>query len=144
MNDNDLAVAAYHSWGFGKLDNEIIEVLNRWARFIYAPLLEDRKRRIQEREEEGVYGRELAEGVHRELRRLGGIKPPREFVFMDRAALGLGSVFTHLRAEVNWHRLFHELIADFDSDALDKRQKKAMKDAGVPMANPPKTGRKRR
>ncbi len=144
QNDNDLAVAAYHSWGFGKLDNEIIEVLNRWARFIYAPLLEDRKRRIQEREEEGVYGRELAEGVHRELRRLGGIKPPREFVFMDRAALGLGSVFTHLKAEVNWHRLFHELIADFDSDALDKRQKKAMKDAGVPMAIPPKTGRKRR
>ncbi len=28
--------------------NEIIDVLNRWARFIYAPLLEDRKRRIQE------------------------------------------------------------------------------------------------
>jgi predicted unusual protein kinase regulating ubiquinone biosynthesis (AarF/ABC1/UbiB family) len=142
-DDKDLAVAAYRSWGFGQLDNEIIDVLNRWARFIYAPLLEDRKRRIQEREEEGVYGRELAEGVHRELRRLGGIKPPREFVFMDRAALGLGSVFTHLKAEVNWHRLFHELIADFDADELDKRQKKAMAAAGVPDANPPKTRRKR-
>ena len=48
------------------------------------------------------------------MRRLGGVQPPREFVFMDRAAVGLGSVFMHLKAEINWHRLFHELIADFD------------------------------
>src|SRR5579863_10491053 len=131
-NDRDLAVAAYRSWGFGHLTNEIIDVLNRWARFIYAPLLEDRKRRIQEKEEEGIYGRELAEGVHLELRRLGGVRPPREFVFMDRAALGLGSVFTHLRAEVNWHQLFHELIEDFDPAELEKRQVNALRDAGVP------------
>ena len=32
---------------------------------------------------------------------------------MDRAAVGLGSVFMHLKAEVNWHRLFHDLINDF-------------------------------
>ena len=69
--------------------------------------------------------------MHRELRRLGGVKPPREFVFMDRAAVGLGSVFLHLRAEINWHRLFHELIDDFDVAALDKRQKKLMKQAGL-------------
>ena len=84
-------------------------MLNRWARFVYAPLLEDRTRRIQETAS-GVYGREVAEGVHADLRRLGAVKPPREFVFMDRAAIGLGSVFLHLRAEINWHRLFHELI----------------------------------
>jgi predicted unusual protein kinase regulating ubiquinone biosynthesis (AarF/ABC1/UbiB family) len=142
--DRDLAVAAYRSWGFGHLTSEIIDVLNRWARFIYAPLLEDRKRRIQEQEEEGVYGRELAEDVHRQLRRLGGVKPPREFVFMDRAALGLGSVFTHLKAEINWHRLFHELIEDFDSDALESRQKKALATARVPQAKPAKSRRKRR
>jgi predicted unusual protein kinase regulating ubiquinone biosynthesis (AarF/ABC1/UbiB family) len=143
-DDRDLAVAAYRSWGFGHLTNEIIDVLNRWARFIYAPLLEDRKRRIQEEEEEGVYGRDLAEDVHRELRRLGGVKPPREFVFMDRAALGLGSVFTHLKAEINWHRLFHELIEDFDPEELEIRQKKALLSAGVPEAKPAKTRRKRR
>jgi predicted unusual protein kinase regulating ubiquinone biosynthesis (AarF/ABC1/UbiB family) len=143
-DDRDLAVAAYRSWGFGHLTNEIIDVLNRWARFIYAPLLEDRKRRIQEKEdEEGVYGRELAEDVHRQLRRLGGVTPPREFVFMDRAALGLGSVFTHLKAEINWHRLFHELIEDFDPDGLETRQKKALATAGVPQAKPAKSRRKR-
>ena len=143
-DDRDLAVAAYRSWGFGHLTNEIIDVLNRWARFIYAPLLEDRKRKIQEQEEEGIYGRELAEDVHRQLRRLGGVKPPREFVFMDRAALGLGSVFTHLKAEINWHRLFHELIEDFAPEALEQRQKKALAAAGVPGAKPGKQRRKRR
>jgi predicted unusual protein kinase regulating ubiquinone biosynthesis (AarF/ABC1/UbiB family) len=143
-DDRDLAVAAYRSWGFGNLTNEIIDVLNRWARFIYAPLLEDRKRRIQELEEEGIYGRELAEDVHRQLRRLGGVKPPREFVFMDRAALGLGSVFTHLKAEINWHRMFHELIEDFAPESLESRQNKALAAAGVPQAKPGKPRRKRR
>jgi predicted unusual protein kinase regulating ubiquinone biosynthesis (AarF/ABC1/UbiB family) len=143
-DDRDLAVAAYRSWGFGNLNNEMIDVLNRWARFIYAPLLEDRKRRIQEKDDEdGVYGRELAEDVHRQLRRLGGVKPPREFVFMDRAALGLGSVFTHLKAEINWHRLFHELIEDFDPEDLEERQKKGLAAAGVPQAKPAKSRRKR-
>jgi predicted unusual protein kinase regulating ubiquinone biosynthesis (AarF/ABC1/UbiB family) len=142
-DDRELAVSAYQAWGFGNLTPEIIDVLNRWARFIYAPLLEDRKRRIQEEEEEGVYGRELAEGVHRELRRLGGVRPPREFVFMDRAALGLGSVFTHLKAEVNWHQLFHELIEDFDPAELERRQSKALHDAVVPKPNPSPTRKKR-
>jgi predicted unusual protein kinase regulating ubiquinone biosynthesis (AarF/ABC1/UbiB family) len=143
-DDRDLAVAAYRSWGFGHLTNEIIDVLNRWARFIYAPLLEDRKRRIQEFEEEGIYGRDLAEDVHRQLRRLGGVKPPREFVFMDRAALGLGSVFTHLKAEINWHRMFHELIEDFAVETMEQRQKKALLAARVPQATPGKPRRKRR
>jgi hypothetical protein len=56
---------------------------------------------------------------------------PREFVFMDRAAIGLGSVFTHLKAEVNWHRLFQELIADFSEEALAARQKKALESVGL-------------
>ena len=133
-DDRDLAVSAYRSWGFGHLTNEIIDVLNRWARFIYAPLLEDRKRRIQEFEDDGIYGRDLAEDVHRQLRRLGGVKPPREFVFMDRAALGLGSVFTHLKAEINWHRLFHELIEDFAPEAMELGQKRALQAAAVPQA----------
>ena len=109
----------------------MIDVLNRWARFVYAPLLDDRKRRIQETAS-GAYGRDIAEEVHREIRRLGGVTPPREFVFMDRAAIGLGSVFLHLKAEINWHRLFHELIDDFDAATLAKRQRKALVAAGVP------------
>ena len=129
-DDRDLAVAAYESWGFKGLSREVIDVLNRWAHFVYGPLLEDKERRIQDAET-GVYGREVAEGVHAELRRLGPVTPPKEFVFMDRAAIGLGSVFMHLKAEINWYRLFHELISGFDSKALDKRQKTALKEAGI-------------
>jgi hypothetical protein len=65
------------------------------------------------------------------LREQGGITVPREFVFMDRAALGLGSVFIHLQAEVNWHRVFNELIADFNAEALVVRQTTALKKAGL-------------
>ena len=129
--DEALAVSAYESWGFKRLDKPMIAVLNLWARFVYAPLLDDRARRIQDAET-GQYGRDVAEKVHAELRRLGGVKPPREFVFMDRAAIGLGSVFMRLKAEINWHRLFRELIDDFDVAALARRQAKALKAALLP------------
>jgi predicted unusual protein kinase regulating ubiquinone biosynthesis (AarF/ABC1/UbiB family) len=132
-DDEAKAVRAYESWGFKRLDKRLIGVLNLWARFVYAPLLDDRARRIQDAET-GQYGREVAEKVHEELRRLGGVKPPREFVFMDRAAIGLGSVFMRLRAEINWHRLFRELIDGFDVNALARRQAKALKEAGLPPA----------
>ena len=135
-DDAALAVHAYESWGFRNLSREMIAALNRWAHFLYAPLLDDRKRRIQE--QEGVYGRDVVEEVHREIRRLGGVTPPREFVFMDRAAIGLGSVFMHLKAEINWHRLFHELIDDFDKDELARRQQAALREAGVPTEAPRK------
>ncbi|MBT4739823.1 MAG: AarF/ABC1/UbiB kinase family protein, partial [Rhodospirillaceae bacterium] len=124
--DRDLAVHAYETWGFVGLDSEVIDTLSRWASFIYAPLLEDRPRLIEETNATD-YGREVAMEVHSDLRRLGGVKPPREFVLMDRAAIGLGSVFLRLGAEVNWHRLFHDTIASFDPNVLAKRQKKALK-----------------
>ncbi len=67
---------------------------------------------------------------------------------MDRAAVGLGSVFLHLKAEINWHRLFHELIEDFDEAALAARQRAALEAAGVPLPpepegspSPPRRGR---
>jgi predicted unusual protein kinase regulating ubiquinone biosynthesis (AarF/ABC1/UbiB family) len=134
-NDPELAVEAYRSWGFGELSHEMIAVLNRWAAFVYGPLLDDRARMIQEKRKGGPAGhdgRGLVDSVHRDIRRLGGIAPPRAFVFMDRAAIGLGSVFLHLNAKVNWHRLFHELIDDFDEAVLADRQQKALKRAGVP------------
>jgi predicted unusual protein kinase regulating ubiquinone biosynthesis (AarF/ABC1/UbiB family) len=129
--DEALAVAAYESWGFGDISREMIAVLNRWARFVYGPLLDDRARMIQEKPG-APEGPRLVDSVHQELRRLGGIAPPRAFVFMDRAAVGLGSVFLHLKAKINWHRLFHELIDDFDEARLAARQAKALKGAGVP------------
>ena len=72
--------------------------------------------------------------MHAGLRRTGGVTPPREFVLMDRSAIGLGSVFLRLGAELNWRRLFHELIADFDATALAARQAAALAEAGVPPA----------
>jgi predicted unusual protein kinase regulating ubiquinone biosynthesis (AarF/ABC1/UbiB family) len=129
-NDEALAVKAYETWGFKNLDREVIGILNQWAHFLYAPLLEDKIQTIQEKS--GVqYGAGVAAKVHAELKKTGGVTPPREFVLMDRAAIGLGSVFTHLAAEINWHRTFHELIEGFDVQALAKRQARALKSVGL-------------
>ena len=128
--NRDLAVHAYETWGFTGLSNEVIDTLNMWAEFVYGPLLEDRPRRIQE-SDGSMYGARVAHKVHTELSRLGGVTPPREFVLMDRAAIGLGSVFLHLKAEINWHRMFHDLIGDFDVDKLAKRQTAALKKAKI-------------
>ncbi len=132
-DDEDLAVSAYETWGFHDLGRELLDALNIWARFLYAPLLEDRRQPIMEGESV-LYGARVANQVHEELRRLGGVRPPREFVLMDRAAIGLGSVFMHLKADINWHRQFHDLIDDFDEKKLARRQKAALKSAGVPLA----------
>jgi len=131
--DEALAVSAYESWGFTNLNKEMIECLNNWARFVYAPILEDRAKQVAETNA-AVYGREVAEKVHKRLRELGGVAPPREFVLMDRAAIGLGSVFMHLKAEINWYREFHGLIDGFSVDHLAKRQAAALKHAKVPKA----------
>lgn len=105
----DQAVAAYEAWGFSNLTKDLINVMNEWAKLLYDPLLDDRERPIQENFS-GAKGWETATKVHKELHRLGGIKPPKEFVFMDRAAVGLGSVFMRLKVERNWHKMFEELI----------------------------------
>lgn len=130
-DDRDLAVSAYESWGFRNIGNDLLQALNIWARFLYGPLLEDRSQHIMPGRS-GTYGAKVAHEVHVELRRLGGVRPPREFVLMDRAAIGLGSVFMHLNAEVNWHRQFRALIDDFDVDALAARQAEALSAVGLP------------
>ena len=107
--------------------------MNIWARFIYAPMLEDRVRSVANGVEPSHYGRKEAFEVHKRLSQLGPVKPPREFVFMDRAAIGLGAVFLHLQAELNFHKLFNEEIDSFTLATVAKRQKIAFKDAGVPM-----------
>jgi hypothetical protein len=105
--------------------------LNIWARFIYGPLLEDRVRTIADGVSPGQYGRREAFEVHQRLKSLGPIMPPRPFVFMDRAAIGLGAVFLHLRAEMNFHALFEEAIADFNEETLAARQRAALTEAGL-------------
>jgi predicted unusual protein kinase regulating ubiquinone biosynthesis (AarF/ABC1/UbiB family) len=120
------AVEAYKIWGFVKPSKRLVEILNIWAKFVYAPLLEDKTRPIDETNT-GLYGREVANRVHAELRKIGGVTVPREFVFMDRAAIGLGSVFLRLNAKINWYRLFHDVTRDFDLKTLEKSQAKALK-----------------
>jgi predicted unusual protein kinase regulating ubiquinone biosynthesis (AarF/ABC1/UbiB family) len=130
-NDRDLAVHAYETWGFSNLSHDVIEILNLWARFLYGPLMEDRAQPIQD-DRVAMYGARVAGKVQRELREKGGVTPPREFVLMDRAAIGLGSVFTRLRAELNWHRMFHELIEGFDASRIASRQEEALAAVDLP------------
>ena len=129
----ELAVHAYETWGFGGLNKDVIETLNIWARFIYAPMLENRVRSVANGVEPSAYGRKEAFEVHKRLSQHGPVKPPREFVFMDRAAIGLGAVFLHLQAELNFHELFNEEIEGFKLATVAKRQKTAFEAAGVPL-----------
>ncbi|MCB1519495.1 MAG: AarF/ABC1/UbiB kinase family protein [Hyphomicrobiaceae bacterium] len=135
-DDRDAVVAAYERWGFKGLSNELIDGLTIWARFIYGPLLDDRERTIAEGTTPGEYGRREAFTVHKILKEKGPVTVPREFVFMDRAAIGLGGVFLHLDARQNWYRLFNETIEDFDATSVGARQAAAFAVAGVPLPEP--------
>ncbi|MEO8668854.1 MAG: AarF/ABC1/UbiB kinase family protein [Bauldia sp.] len=130
-DNRDRIVAAYQGWGFKGLANETIDILNIWARFIYAPLLDDRVRTIADGVAPHAYGREEIWRVKQSLKARGPITIPREFVMMDRAAVGLGAVMLHLKAEMNFHRLFAETIDGFDVTKLAARQTKALKGVGL-------------
>jgi predicted unusual protein kinase regulating ubiquinone biosynthesis (AarF/ABC1/UbiB family) len=129
--DDDRVVHAYEVWGFKRLSRELIDTLNIWARFIYGPLLDDRVRSIAGGVKPSDYGRKEAFQVHRALKVLGPVTVPREFVFMDRAAIGLGAVFLHLAAELNFHRLFNEAIENFSIKQVAARQAAALAEVGL-------------
>jgi predicted unusual protein kinase regulating ubiquinone biosynthesis (AarF/ABC1/UbiB family) len=128
---DDLIVHAYETWGFKRLSRDLIDILNIWARFIYGPLLEDRVRSIADGVKPGDYGRKEAFRVHRALKQKGPVTVPREFVFMDRAAVGLGAVFLHLAAELNFYRLFNEAIEHFSLESVASRQSEALARAAL-------------
>lgn len=130
-NDPELAVHAYETWGFEGLSRELIEVLNVWANFLYGPLMDDRVRSIGDGGKPSDFGRQAAVEVRRKLKELGPVKPPGAFVFMDRAAVGLGSVFLHLKAELNWHRLFESITEGFTIEGMQAKQDEALIAAGL-------------
>lgn len=130
-NDDALVVHAYETWGFKNLNRDLIDTLNIWARFIYGPMLDDRTRTIADGVKPSQYGRKEAFRVHQALKTKGPVTVPREFVFMDRAAIGLGAVFLHLAAELNFCRLFNEAIENFSVDQVAKRQQQALRTAGL-------------
>jgi len=135
-NDRERIVHAYEIWGFEGLSNELIDILNIWARFIYGPLMEDRVRAIADGVSPAEYGRKQAFTVHQALKAKGPVRVPREFVFMDRAAIGLGGVFIHLRAELNFYRLFNEALEGFTLERVAARQKAALAAAGLTSSFP--------
>ncbi len=129
--DESRVVHAYETWGFKRLNRDLIDTLNIWARFIYGPLLDDRVRTIADGVKPSDYGRKEAFRVHQALKAKGPVTVPREFVFMDRAAVGLGAVFLHLSAELNFYRLFNEAIENFSLEQLAARQAETLALAGL-------------
>ena len=129
--DRARIVHAYETWGFRRLSHELIDILNIWARFIYGPLLDDRPRTVADGVKPSEYGRRQAFQVHKALKEKGPVIVPREFVFMDRAAVGLGAVFLHLSADLNFHRLFEAEIERFSLEALAEQQGRALAAAGL-------------
>ena len=123
--DIDLAVEAYKTWGFKKINKELIKILNLWASYIYGPLLENKRRFIQGDGKKG-YGFAIANKVYKKLKQIGGVEPPKEFVFIDRAAIGMGSLFMKLNVRLNWYELFNNLIKDFELNHIKKKQEEIL------------------
>jgi predicted unusual protein kinase regulating ubiquinone biosynthesis (AarF/ABC1/UbiB family) len=124
-HDMKKTAEAYEIWGFKNLSNDLIETLNLWATYLYDPILDNTTRFIH-KDLNTQEGQKIATTIHRKLKELGGIAPPREFVFMDRAAVGLGSAFLRLKAHLNWHDLFQELVEDFNKESVLMRQKNVL------------------
>lgn len=129
--DFDAAYAAYEKWGFKNLNRDLVEILNIWAKFIYGPLLEDRVRPFADGVSASEFGRKEAFAVRQRLKEKGPVTIPREFVFMDRAAIGVGAAYLRLGAELNFHRLFEESLEGFSEDNLAKAQATALAGAGL-------------
>ena len=130
-DDRAEQMEAYRSWGFANLNDDLVDVLNVWARFIYGPLLDDRVRSVADDVPPGEYGRREAFKVRQALKEKGPITIPREFVFMDRAAIGLGAAFLHLGARHNWKALFEASLEGFSEEGLAQRQAAVLSAAGV-------------
>ena len=130
-DDFDAAYAAYEKWGFKGLNKDLVEVLNIWAKFIYGPLLDDRVRSVADGIKPGEYGRKEAFAVRKLLKEKGPVTIPREFVFMDRAAIGLGAAYLRLGAELNYHQLFEQSLEGFSEDALGAAQAEALGAVGL-------------
>ena len=131
-SDGKRIADAYAMWGFADLSRGAIEAMTIWARFICGPILDDRVRTAADGVSPAEYGRKEIGQVMRALRAEGGgLVVPREFVFLERATIGLGGAFLRLGAMLNFHRLYEDAIADFDVDAVARRQSEALAVVGL-------------
>jgi hypothetical protein len=94
-------------------------------------MIDDRVRTIADNVPAAEYGRREAMEVRKRLKTLGPVLIPREFVFMDRAAIGLGAAFLHLHAELNFGAMFAESVEGFSPEALAARQAQALAHVGL-------------
>jgi len=130
--DRERIVHAYDLWGFRGLKKSTIEAMNIWASFIYGPILDDRVRSFADGVKPSEFGRKEIGAVMRSLRAEGTeLTAPREFVFLDRAAIGLGAAFLRLGAELNFHQVFEQTAADFTPESVGARQRAALDRAGL-------------
>ena len=130
--ERDRLIHAYDLWGFKGLKASTIEAMNIWASFIYGPILDDRVRSFADGVKASEFGRKEIRAVMQALRSEGTeLTAPREFVFLDRAAIGLGAAFLRLGAELNFHQLFEDAIADFSVEAVAARQRDALAEVGL-------------
>ena len=130
--DEKRVVDAYAMWGFSGLSRGATEAMTLWARFICGPILDDRVRTAADGVSPAEYGRREIGQVMRALKSEGGgLLIPREFVFLERATIGLGGAFLRLGARLNFHRLYEDAIADFDVEAVAKRQAEGLKAVGL-------------
>jgi predicted unusual protein kinase regulating ubiquinone biosynthesis (AarF/ABC1/UbiB family) len=107
--DDRLCLQAYENWGFEGVTLENVPTLNLWANLLYGPLLEDKIRPLQD-EHTGVKGRETLFKVLETIKKTTPLKIPKEFVFLDRATVGIGSAILRLKTSRNWHRDFLRLL----------------------------------
>ena len=130
--DRERIAHAYDLWGFKGLKKSTIEAMNIWASFIYGPILDDRVRSFADGVKPSEFGRKEIGAVMRSLKAEGTeLTAPREFVFLDRAAIGLGAAFLRLGAELNFHQVFEATVADFTPETVGARQREALDRAGL-------------
>lgn len=135
-NDDALAAKAYRAWGFAEVTPDFVSKMNVWSRRVFASFLDDRVRTFGGADSLFAGGVEQVWSLKQRMMEGATVRPPREFVFVARAIVGIGMAFVHLKAELNWRRMFEMLIEDFDVDMLAKRQREAVKAADLPEREP--------
>jgi hypothetical protein len=111
---------AYALWGFSGLSADARAALDRWAAWVYEPLL---RAGTGPMVADPAVGVSLLGDVARALRAAGGVRPPREFPLFDRAALGLGVSLWRLGAHADWGAVFEEMALHSSIEDLAERQR---------------------
>ena len=118
--------------GLPDLTRGTFDAMTLWARFICGPILDDRVRTAADGVEPGRIraqgdrsGDAGAEGRGRRAARAARVRLPRTRDHRPRRRV------PRLGARLNFHRLYEDAIADFDADAVGKRQAEGLEAVGL-------------